>query len=853
VDREPASRARFQRYLPDTARDLALSADRPLTRESVTMFADIAGFTSLSENLARFGTAGTEQVGGIVRRAIGGALDIVRTHGGDALAFGGDAITVEFAADTGWADAERAAADIIDLFEAVTGTQTLAGPVELSVRIGISAGRVSTLLCLGGQRDVLVQLGPGLDRAAESSGLADRNAVHVMPIEDRVTATRELGPAVPVWAPRLFHPLTSSRIAAAAEPPDEHRRVTCVFLSLPPTDDRDRQSLQALSTLVASAADAITDSGGDVVQCSGGDKGIVLFAVFGAPVAHADDPLRAVHAVDLLRSKTSQPFAAGISTGLGFTAVFGGRHRGFPSVIGDTTNVAARLMAAAEPGTTLLDERTTAAGVGRLVVDAPRALTVKNRAEPIPVVRFRELSRSSRGLDDEGETPFVGRDAELAAGERLLDTAVHHGSALHLVGDAGSGKSRLAGELARRARIRGLAVRTGGFEAFGMSSPLGPFAHFVRDRPGLSPLKTQRDLWAAVAEVRPGDEGLAPLLGPLIGVSVPETNATIGLSDDQRADLGRRLVVDLLCAAPTPTLFVVEDVHWADEASRSLLAELGPRLRGSSVSLVTTRRPGPVPGCDPSLALGDLPRERLATIVRDTWSRLGGSELPDEYVAVLVERAAGSPMFAQTVTELVRRGYQPGVPLPEVPLPDQLLPFLTAQIDTLGDSAQRTALEAAILGRPVSADELARVFAASAAEVRSDVVRLAAGGSCVRSVRPTTRSWRCATPPSPRPWWRARRTPSGSRCTSASAGIWSPPKPRRARSPATWSTVTSSSSSRRGTGPRVKRRRQPGHSMRHATGPSSRWLPPPTAGAPTLSPSPSSSNSSATSPTLPSD
>ncbi len=453
------------------------------------MFADIAGFTSLSENLARFGTAGTEQVGGIVRQAIGGALDIVGRHGGDALAFGGDAITVEFGADTGWDDAERAAADIVDLFQTVTGTQTLAGPVELTVRIGISAGRVATLLCPGGHRDVLVQLGPGLDRAAESSGLADRNAVHVMPVEYRAAAAPALGAApatptpgsaVPVWASRLFHPLTSSRIAAAAEPPDEHRRVTCVFLSLPPTDDRDRQSLQTLATLVASAADAITDSGGDVVQCSGGDKGIVLFAVFGAPVAHPDDPLRAVHAVDLLRATTSQPFAAGIATGLGFTAVFGGQHRGFPSVIGDTTNVAARLMAAAEPGTTLLDNQTTAAGDGRLVVDEPRALSVKNRAEPIQVVRFRELSRSSRGLDDEDETPFVGRDAELAAGERLLDTAAHHGSALHLVGGAGSGKSRLAGELARRARIRGLAVRTGGFEAFGVSSPLGPFADFVR-------------------------------------------------------------------------------------------------------------------------------------------------------------------------------------------------------------------------------------------------------------------------------------------------------------------------------------------------------------------------------------
>lgn len=149
MNRESAARARFRRYLPDMARDPAVVAGSPLIRQSVTMFADIAGFTALSERLAEFGTAGTEQVGGIVRTAIGGALDIVASHGGDALAFGGDAVTVEFAADTAWGDAERAAAEIVELFEAVAGTDTLAGPVEATVRVGISHGRITTLLCPG--------------------------------------------------------------------------------------------------------------------------------------------------------------------------------------------------------------------------------------------------------------------------------------------------------------------------------------------------------------------------------------------------------------------------------------------------------------------------------------------------------------------------------------------------------------------------------------------------------------------------------------------------------------------------------------------------------------------------------
>ncbi|MFZ0323579.1 MAG: AAA family ATPase, partial [Actinomycetes bacterium] len=614
MNRDRPSLAQFSRYLPDVARQTAVVSGEPLTRQSVTMFADIAGFTTLSERLARFGTAGTEQVGDILRQTIGGALDIVASWGGDALAFGGDAITVEFPArDSVWENAQAAAAEIVALFESVAGTDTLAGPVGVTVRIGISGGRVTSLLCPGRLRDVLVQIGPGLDRAADASAIAARNGMVIdddwytatgsVAIASGVRGTRrggaQMAGPVPVWAPRLFHPLTASRIASAAEPPDEHRRMTCAFLSLPPTDDQDSVAVASLTDFVSRAADLIAEAGGDVVQCSGGDKGIVLYAVFGAPLAHPDDPLRAVHAVDQIRTATQQSFSAGISTGLAFTAVFGVQQRGFPSAIGDTTNVAARLMSAAEPGSTLLDGPTATSGGERLATDEPRAMSVKNRDEPIEAFRFRELSRSYLELDDEAVTPLVGREAELIAGERLLDTAAHAGGVLHLSGEAGSGKSRLAAEMARRARIRGLVVRTSAFEAFGVSRPFGPFADFVRERPGLRRIVTDHDLATAIAAVRPGDENLAPLLGSLLGLEERETAATVGLTADQRSELGRRLLVDLLCASATPTLLVLEDLHWGDEASLRLLADLSARLPLTSVSMVTTRRPMHIPGCVP--------------------------------------------------------------------------------------------------------------------------------------------------------------------------------------------------------------------------------------------------------------
>ena len=199
-------------YLPRVALTPELSRSQHLTRERVTIFLDIAGFTGLSERLARHGTAGTEELGAIVRRVIGGSIDIVAAHGGDALAFGGDAITVAFA---GWDEAMLAAEEVVALVAEASGTDSLAGPVELSVRVGVSGGEVTSLVCAAESRHVIVHLGDGLDRAVAAADRAAPGEVTV----DRVA----LGPLVadhpagdlPAWAARTLHPVTASRVAAA--------------------------------------------------------------------------------------------------------------------------------------------------------------------------------------------------------------------------------------------------------------------------------------------------------------------------------------------------------------------------------------------------------------------------------------------------------------------------------------------------------------------------------------------------------------------------------------------------------------------------------------------------------------
>jgi tetratricopeptide (TPR) repeat protein len=228
---------------------------------------------------------------------------------------------------------------------------------------------------------------------------------------------------------------------------------------------------------------------------------------------------------------------------------------------------------------------------------------------------------------------------------------------------------------------------------------------------------------------------LVPLLAGVLDMEVVDTPATAGLRDEQRSELALRLAVDVLCAGGEPTLLVLEDAHWADEASARLLADLVTRVASVPLAAVLTRRTEASPLADAggahgvwSITLDDLSHEELATVVRDTWSGLGGGDLPDWYVSRVVERAAGSPLFAVTVTEIVRRGFEPGSPLPLVPLPDELWPFLTARLDELGDGAQHAALCSAVLGRPASSAELAVVFGLDRHQTERDVGALVTAG-----------------------------------------------------------------------------------------------------------------------------
>jgi tetratricopeptide (TPR) repeat protein len=520
--------------------------------------------------------------------------------------------------------------------------------------------------------------------------------------------------------------------------------VTATFVRFPAVDDEDPGALARLQAEVGAVLDLVTSLGGDVLQCTGGDKGLMLYAVFGTPVAHPDDALRAVTAMGRVGGVVDGSVEIGVATGLAFVGTMGGRSRQFISAIGDTVNLAARMMSTAGPGGIVVEANTlAAAGPASLDHEPPALVAVKGKADPIEASRVRGVRSAGPPIESSGATSLVGRTDELARIEAKVDRLVAEdggGGAVLLVGDAGVGTSAVAREAVRRARLRGIDTWSATVDRFGLGEPFGPFVGLVRKRLGVdadADADVAADVAAVVESVRrnhPDQEAFAPLVASVLGLDTAESDATAALSPADRADVTVHLVAEIVIRGADPLVVRLDDIHHSDEATLRLLAEIEPRLAGSRVLLITTGRVeglgdavhvdviGGVPG--ERITVGPLAPSDVATFVVDTWQRMGAGALPAPYLEQLVDRAGGNPAIATTLTGFVRREWIPGRPLPDLPLPDELLPMVVSRLDPLDDDLQRTALHCALIGRPTTSVETAAITGRSAADVDDDLSRL---------------------------------------------------------------------------------------------------------------------------------
>jgi len=504
------------------------------------------------------------------------------------------------------------------------------------------------------------------------------------------------------------------RVAVAATPDaeGERRQVTilfadlCSFTSL--SQAMDAEDLHELISRYAALVDGIVVAYGGSIDKHIGDA---VMALFGAPIAHGDDPLRAVRAaldihagITQLARDYGRELAAHLGIASGEVVAGGltgpGRHE--YTVHGDSVNLAARLVALAGPGQTLVSDAVYRALADHAQFDALGATPVKGFDKPVAVWALRSLAADSVSM----RTPFVGRKLELEQFSGILGACKTgtSGQVVVIRGEAGIGKSRLLGEMLRIARDRGFdAHRTLVFD-FGTGKGQDAIRTLVGDLLGVATAATQDERRAA--RDRALELGLvaadqALFLDDLLGVVLAtDARSLYDAMDNSRRNLGKRQALSALIMNSSrrkPLVTAIEDVHWADPMTLGYLAGVAAAARGGpALLLLTTRVEGdPLDGAwRTGLAGTPLTTIDVGPLAAEEAAALAGTfiEATQRVAVACLERAEGNPLFLEQLLRHAEEGAGDAIPA-------SIQSLVLARMDRLAGADKRALQAAAILGQ----------------------------------------------------------------------------------------------------------------------------------------------------------
>jgi class 3 adenylate cyclase len=714
-------------YLPRVLlRRLAEAPDELVqTHEGTLVFADISGFTRLSERLARTGREGAEHLVEAINGCFSALLSDAYKLGGSLLKFGGDAVLLWYEgpnhARRGCASAVSMRSTLASLGPIRTGNSE----VTLRMSVGVHTGAFQMFLVGGSHREFVIA-GPAAStvvamEALAAAGqilisadvaaqlptdclgrrrgpgvlLARAHPVALEPAQDSFSA-----PSDEVVAQSLSTKLREHVIAAPAAA--EHRTATVAFIQFGKLDQlladegADAAAL-ALDEVVRVTQDAVDRYqvcllGSDIA--AGGGK---LLLAGGAPRAVGDDEERTLLALrEVVEAGTRLPVRLGINRGQVFAGDIGPPYRRTYALMGDTVNLAARLMSAAPweriYGTESVLRHSQASFQ---TTDVP-PLRLKGKLHPIPALDIGPVQRAAKPATVRRRLPLIGRDRELAMlRDAIAGAHAGSGTMIELVGETGSGKSRLLTET--RALAEGMRFVHATCEAFTQQTPYVGWRDPLRQLLGLS--------WDD-----PGDVALAmlrervqltdpellpwlPLLAIAIDADVPTTREVSELAPAASASKLREVVLRFLAPAlKVPTLVEIEHAHLMDEASADLLHSLAGVLGDSAWLVIVTRRDADTgfvadPQVVTRMELEPLSREEARKLALATPEAL---EVPPHVLDLAVERSGGSPEALIDLLAAAAGGS--GM------LPESVDAATIARLDALGPGDRMLVRRAAVLG-----------------------------------------------------------------------------------------------------------------------------------------------------------
>jgi adenylate cyclase len=759
-------------YLPpDRARAVLGGSQLPAVAPGSVLFSDISGFTPLTEAvIARYGPRrGGEEFTDRLNSVYDALITEVDRFGGSIVGFAGDAMFAWFTGD----DGTRAVTTALAMQRAMEKFANVVlrdgETVSLSMKVAVSSGTLQRFAA----GDSHIQLfdviaGNVMERVAACEGVASGGEIAV----DGDTA-RRLGKRLKVreWRklpagsepddvafvdglhdpvePRFQDKIVLPEDAAERLRPwlvpevarwilsgqnvflTELRPAVALFTRFSGIDfENDPAAPGKLDHYVRWLQKIITPLGGVLVQLTIGEKGSYFYAAWGAPIAHDDDSMRAcTAALEIIRPPPEiaafiHNTQIGITRGTMRTGAYGNRLRRTYGVLGDDTNLSARLMAKAGANEILVSERAAHRQFETFELESLPPVTVKGKKEPIPVFRLKGRRRTGILGEARGArhaSPMIGRRRERAlAVERLRLARKKRGQVIAIAAEAGMGKTRLLTEVIREAVDMGFSPFAGDCQVFARDASYSVWVPIWRAFFNLpveaDAAATLANLENQLAAVDAALRARAPLLGPLVNVALPDNELTRTLDPKVRRSSLEGLVIECIRhrARSGPLLFVLEECHWIDEASRHLLSVVVKALSRLPVAVVLAHRPvevGEVLAAEEAalenvttITLGDLPPDEARQLVELKLRVVFGADKtpPEKLIDLIAARAGGNPFFIEEVANLLKSQREklddPGA-LESLELPDSLHSLVLGRIDQMGEDAQVTLKVASVIGR----------------------------------------------------------------------------------------------------------------------------------------------------------
>ncbi|HUI66419.1 MAG TPA: adenylate/guanylate cyclase domain-containing protein [Bacteroidota bacterium] len=463
-----------------------------------------------------------------------------------------------------------------------------------------------------------------------------------------------------------------------------------------------------------------------------------IMAIFGAPLAHENDPERAARcAMDMMadierfnnQTAIELPSRLGLHVGLHSGMVIAGNVgsdlRMNYSVIGDTVNLAARLVELAPSGEVYLTGETQRLIANIAIAEGPFRMSFKGKAAPVPVYKLRALKAESDVKGDViGRDEFVGREREIAAIKHALENVLDKNQVtLCIQGEAGVGKSRLKSELIKLAYRSGIASYEGSCSSFEVNTPYFLWTTLMKSLLKVGPEVQEADVRKRLHQITHTlalDEH-EPYLGTLLSLRYEEILLVDETLRKQRVFQATRALLSAI-AARRPIAFILEDLHWIDRFSQELLEYIFSRTTNVVLSLfvlIYRDEYAHAKEISHGAEVMDLNRLTRGEALKLMKLRMDVDAVPQAIEDLILNRSEGNPFFIQEIIKTLndkriiavrRRKVEILSDNIESGVPETIQGIIMARIDRIQDSIKDVLFSASVIGREFSRPLLEQVI-----------------------------------------------------------------------------------------------------------------------------------------------